>query len=149
MLNRWLGDVTAMHPELGRSEVFRDGTLLVCTTNCHYVAAFHIVRYLFEGRALYSVHDDDMGEAWIENTRDYLLASNSDARLCIRAAILGLYATIIGFLGEGGPLVWDAFLYDLGLNAGVLHLNDMAEIKGFIAFQSVPGMPMWPFDRTA
>lgn len=71
-----------------------------------------------------------------------------DGRICIRAVLLCLYASIVKLLGTGEPLYWDRLTFALAGDLAIVNLSDESMERGFVAFEYVPGMPLWPFLRS-
>jgi hypothetical protein len=128
--------------------VWRDGGLLRFESQDYHVAALHILRYFFDGGPAlgrYSLTDD------LHHVRAakalHCLHRSSLNRLSARAVTLCLYATIVKILKRGKPIVFDSFLIELIGSAAVVNLGNEVCCRGFVAFESVPGMPLRPFQR--
>ncbi|MBP0623226.1 hypothetical protein [Cupriavidus consociatus] len=150
MLAKWLLVQMAPCTERHCSRVWRDGSLLRIESQDHHVAALHVLRYFFdEGPSLgnYSL-TDDVRHVWAKKAVQRLLGS-SLSRLSVRAVTLCLYATIVKILKRGKPIVFDGFLIEIIENACVADFGSDEYCHGFVAFESVAGMPINPFHRVS
>lgn len=148
MLAKWLLVQMASCPERHGSRVWRDGGLLRFESQDYHVAALHILRYFFDGGPALGRYSltDDLHHVWAAKALHCLHRSSLN-RLSARAVTLCLYATIVKILKRGKPIVFDSFLIELIGSAAVVNLGNEVCCRGFVAFESVPGMPLRPFQR--
>ncbi|MEC3768780.1 hypothetical protein [Cupriavidus sp. SS-3] len=89
---------------------------------------------------------DDLRHVWA--TKELQCLRRSQNRLSVRAVTLCLYATIVRILKRGTPIVFDGFLIELMESAAVASFDNEECCRGFVAFESVAGMPLRPFQRS-
>ncbi|XYI38349.1 TniQ protein [Cupriavidus necator] len=147
-LAKWLLLQMTSCPEGPCSRVWRDGGLLRFESPNHHVAALHVLRYFFDGGPSLGSYSltDDLRHVYAAKELQCLLRCSLN-RLSVRAVTLCLYAIIVKILKRGKPIVFDNFLIELIGSAAVVNLGNEVCCRGFVAFESVAGMPLSPFQR--
>ncbi|SCU75853.1 hypothetical protein CNECB9_2540086 [Cupriavidus necator] len=149
MLAKWLLSRMASCPGRPCSRVWRGGELLRFESPNHHVAAFHVLRYFFDGGPALGSYSltDDLRHVWATKELQ-CLHRRSLNRLSVRAVTLCLYATIAKIIKRGKPIVFDSFLIELIESTELVVFGNEACSRGFVAFESVLGMPLYPFQRS-
>jgi hypothetical protein len=148
MLAKWLLSRLLLFPERQCSIVWTDGLRLRLRSLDRHVAALHILRYFFDGGAAacrYAL-TDDLRHVYAGKEVQSLYG-RCLTRLSVRAVTLCLYATILKILGRGKPLYWQSVLVELTESSTMASFGNEGCCRGFIAFESVTGMPLNPFQR--
>ncbi|ODV40991.1 hypothetical protein AWV79_02410 [Cupriavidus sp. UYMMa02A] len=146
MLNRWLASATEGGARPQRWLVARQGSVVLCTAENRYIAALSVMRYLMDGNDEQAL-DGDLQGVRVRGAANYLFPDIIDGRICMRAVLLCLYASIVKILGAGQPVLWERLMMML-TELVIVNLSDEHTEKGFVVFDWIPGMPLWPFVRT-